>query len=164
MMTLDNLVSIGTLQRANIDHGAIHRLVIAAGRHLNEARLEEISSDTRFDLAYKCILKVAMAGLAAEGYRTSQNQPGHHQTAIQCLVWTLGIPTPSLIALDALRKQRNISEYAGDPVSELTAGVCLTEAVSLLERAESKWLNTTPASPKTLPISAKGPPKAAGVP
>lgn len=42
---------------------------------------------------------------------------GHQQTAIQTLPKTLGVSAQTVIVLDALRKQRNASDYEGDPVS-----------------------------------------------
>lgn len=135
-MTLDNLVTIGRLQRTPVDHDSILRLLTAARRNLTEVGLDGLSSDTRFDLGYKCILQLSMACLAARGFRTSQNQPGHHQTALQCLVWTLGIPSKTLITLESLRKQRNLSDYLGDPVSDSVVRVCVEEATHLIDLAQ----------------------------
>lgn len=59
-----------------------------------------------------------MLGLWLNGYRTSTSQPGHHQTAIQTLPMTLDVDKAVVIVLDALRKQRNVSDYEGDPVSD----------------------------------------------
>jgi hypothetical protein len=131
MMTLDNLLAIGRLQRIPPDREAILRLMTAAERNLAEISLDGMSAETRFDLAYKCILKVAMAGLAAKGFRTSQNQPGHHATAIQCLGWTLEVPSNRIIVFEKLRKQRNIIDYSGDLISEQVAQACVAEATSL---------------------------------
>jgi hypothetical protein len=135
MMTLDNLVAIGRLQRLTPDEAFVRRLAAAARRNLEDARVEKISTDARFDLAYKSIMQHAMAALAARGYRTSTSQPGHHQTAIQCLAWTLGVSRETLITLDALRKQRNLSDYSGDPISEATTRGCITEAEALAASA-----------------------------
>lgn len=158
-MTLDNLVSIGRLQRIEVDDTAVRRLLAAATRNLEEVALQGMSPDTRFDLAYKCILKVAMAGLAAKGFRTSQNQPGHHLTALQCLGWTLGVPGDLQITLDALRKQRNVSDYSGDPVTDQIASACAAEAKRLV-MAASTSLCAGDTHTETFFI-AKGPEKAA---
>jgi hypothetical protein len=88
-MTSDNLVAIGRLIPIKPDRDAIERLLLAAARNLKDAAATDIGPDTRFDVTYKAILKCAMAALAKCGYRTSQNQPGHHQTAIQCLTRTI---------------------------------------------------------------------------
>lgn len=65
------------------DGTAIRKLLDAARRNLADAHVAEISTDNRFDAAYKCLMQSAMLGLWANGYRTATSQPGHHQTAIQ---------------------------------------------------------------------------------
>lgn len=135
MMTLDNLVSIGRLQKIAVNRDTVQRLLETAEKNLGEVSLVGMSPETRFDLAYKCILKVAIAGLASQGFRTSQNQLGHHQTAIQCLTWTLGVEGHVVTIIEKLRKQRNISDYSGDPVTEPVATSCTSAASGLLARA-----------------------------
>ena len=105
-MSLSNLQAIGRLHAQPPDAAAIGKLLQAARQNLADARVEQISANNRFDAAYKCILQCAMLGLWANGWRTSTSQPGHHQTAIQTLDQTLGVPKPDLIVLDALRRQR----------------------------------------------------------
>ncbi|MFZ7094765.1 DNA-binding protein [Luteimonas dalianensis] len=118
-MTLQNLLAIRQLQEYSADPAAVRKLLDAVRRNLADARVTEISADNRFDAAYKCLMQCAMLGLWANGYRTSTSKPGHHQTAIQ-------------IVLDALRRQRNISDCEGDPVSEATLSAGLDEARKLL--------------------------------
>lgn len=125
-MTLQNLLAIRQLQEYSADPAAVRKLLDAARRNLADARVTEISADNRFDAAYKCLMQCAMLGLWANGYRTSTSKPGHHQTAIQ-------------IVLDALRRQRNISDCEGDPVSEATLSAGLDEARKLLAHTE-RWL------------------------
>jgi len=74
-----------------------------------------------------------MIALWANGYRTSTSQPGHHQTAIQSLPLTLGVDRETVIVLDALRKQRNINDYEGDPISSGALTSCIEEASRLLQ-------------------------------
>jgi hypothetical protein len=68
----------------------------------------------------------------AQGYRTSTSQPGHHQTTLQALPLTMGLPNDVIIVLDALRKQRNQNDYEGDPVSPAVVTECINQAQSLL--------------------------------
>ena len=138
-MTLDNLLAIHKLVRQAPDKGGITKLLHAATRNLADAQLAALSSDNRFDAAYKAIMQCAMAALWANGYRTSTSQPGHHQTAIQTLPKTLGVPPKTVIVLDALRKQRNASDYEGDPVSDAALASCLDEAAKLLAMLQ-QWL------------------------
>jgi hypothetical protein len=105
-MTLANLLAIQRLQAFEASPQGVQRLLAAAERNLADAQLQALSAENRFDAAYKCILQCAMLGLWANGWRTSTSQPGHHQTAIQTLDQTLGVPKSDLIVLDALRRQR----------------------------------------------------------
>ncbi|ACO74509.1 DNA-binding protein [Laribacter hongkongensis] len=131
-MTLDNLLAIHKLVRQAPDKGGINKLLYAAARNLTDAGVTALSNDNRFDAAYKTILQCAMVALWANGYRTSTSQPGHHQTAIQTLPKTMGVAPATVIVLDALRKQRNVNDYEGDPVSDAALATCLDEAAKLL--------------------------------
>ena len=82
-MTLANLFRINRLQEFTPSAEGVQRLLDSAARNLNDAQLSGLSADNRFDAAYKCIMQCAMIGLWAHGYRTSTNQPGHHQIAVQ---------------------------------------------------------------------------------
>lgn len=88
---------------------------------------------------------VRLLGLWANGWRTSTSQPGHHQTAIQTAIQTLDqtmhLPKGDLIVLDALRRQRNLNDYEGDPISAATLQACLGAAEKLLGHTE-QWLRT----------------------
>jgi hypothetical protein len=138
-MTLQNLLAIRRLQAHAADRASIRKLLDAAQRNLADASVAQISPDNRFDAAYKCILQCAMLGLWGNGYRTSTSQPGHHQTAIQSLGLSMGVPNGDIIVLDALRRQRNLSDYEGDPVSEAALASCIQEARKLLSHTE-EWL------------------------
>jgi len=46
---------------------------------------------------------------------------------------------PDVIVLDALRRQRNLSDYEGDPVSAATLRSCIEQAARLLAHTE-RWL------------------------
>lgn len=131
-MTLANLLAIQRLQAFNASPQGVQRLLAAATRNLADAQLLQLSPENRFDAAYKCLLQCAMLGLWAQGYRTSTSQPGHHQTALQALPLTMGLAHDIVIVLDALRKQRNLNDYEGDPVSDAVVRECLTQAQALL--------------------------------
>ena len=85
------------------------------------------------------IRMLADVGLHAHGYRTLTSKPGHHQTAIQTLSLTLGLQAQVIVRLDALRKQRNLTEYTGDTVPEATVAECLSQAEALYGTATA-WL------------------------
>lgn len=131
-MTLANLLATQRLLAFSATPQGVQRLLAAATRNLLDAQLKQLSPENRFDAAYKCIMQCAMLGLWARGYRTSTSQPGHHQTALQALPLTMGLPNDIIIVLDALRKQRNLNDYEGDPVSDGVVSECLAQAASLL--------------------------------
>ena len=140
-MSLENLLKTKQLQPHNPTREAVLRLLQAAARNIADARIEEVSLDTRFDAAYKAIMQCAMVALWVNRYRTSTSQPGHHQTAIQALPLTLGIEHSTVIVLDALRKQRNVSDYEGDPISEQVLVECIKQAAQLYTVVKS-WIAT----------------------
>ena len=144
-MTLANLLAIQRLQAFEASPQGVQRLLAAAERNLADAQLQALSAENRFDAAYKCILQCAMLGLWARGYRTPTSQPGHHQTTLQCLPLTMGLPGDVIIVLDALRKQRNQNDYEGDPVGTAVVTECLAQAHHLLAHARQFLQTQFPA-------------------
>ncbi|OGA14244.1 MAG: DNA-binding protein [Betaproteobacteria bacterium RIFCSPLOWO2_02_FULL_63_19] len=139
-MSLQNLVG-RSLEAVAPDHESIGRLLAAAERNLADAQLAGLSAENRFDAAYKAIMQCAMAALQANGYRTLTSRPGHHQTALQTLPLTIGLPKERMIVLDALRKQRNLADYEGDSVPKQTALECFGQARQVLADVKA-WLAT----------------------
>jgi hypothetical protein len=138
MMTLENLLG-KTLDAVTANPETIGRLLAAAERNVTDAQLPALSPENRFDVAYKAIMQCAMIALQANGYRTLTSRPGHHQTAIQSLPLTIGLAIEETVVLDALRKQRNLADYDGDPVPDSAAQSCLTCAGDLLSTLKA-WL------------------------
>lgn len=138
-MTLQNLLKIGRLKPHAPTSQEIQRLLLAAKRNLADARIEGISDETRFDAAYKAIMQMALVAMMASGYRPSSNEPGHHQTMIQSLPLTLGVPNETWMILDALRRKRNATDYLGDPIEPEAFTECLAQASTLLN-ATRQWL------------------------
>ncbi len=137
-MTLQNLLGI-SLDAVTADKAAVRKLIAAAERNIADAQLPGLSSENRFDAAYKATMQIAMVALNANGYRTLKSKPGHHQTAIQTLPLTVGLSKPTVIVLDALRKQRNLSDYSGDLVPEATTAECVASAMEVLAHVKA-WL------------------------
>ena len=140
-MTLANLLALQRLQAFSATPQGVQRLLQAAQRNLLDARLAQLSAENRFDAAYKCIMQCAMLGLWAQGYRTSTSQPGHHQTALQALPLTMGLPRDTVIVLDALRKQRKLNDYEGNAFSDAVVTECIAQADALLTHTR-QWLQT----------------------
>jgi hypothetical protein len=137
-MSLQNLVGI-SLEQITPARETVKRLLDGAARHIADAKVQAISAETRFTSAYTAIRMLADVGLHARGYRTLTSKPGHHQTAIQTLPTTLAIDSPTVVRLDKLRKQRNLTEYTGDLIPESAVTECLSQAQSLYA-ATLSWL------------------------
>lgn len=131
-MSLENLLKIGQLKEHSASAEEIEQLLVAAQRNLRDAQQKVISSETRFDAAYKAIMQSALAALMMHGYRPDTNRPGHHMTVLQSTPLTIGLPAKRMTVLDALRRQRNVADYTGDDVDESTAEACITEAKRLV--------------------------------
>lgn len=137
-MSLDNLVGI-SLDKVEADTVVIKRLLASAERNIADSHVMEISSENRFDVAYKAIMQLSNAALQANGYRTLTSKPGHHMTMIQVLSQTIGLDKESIIVLDALRKQRNVADYSGDIVPVSAVDECVKHAENLLHDV-NHWL------------------------
>jgi len=133
---LSNLAKIGQLDPVVYSKDLVERMLATARQRLRDAQLIQNSDETRFDCAYTAIRAVADIALHINGFRTSASKPGHHQTAIACLALTLGVDGATIRVLDSLRKQRNLSDYDGELVSEAALQECLKQAQALLTRVE----------------------------
>ncbi len=130
-MSLDNLVG-RTLEKIEPDAVVIKRLLASAERNISDSHVMEISSENRFDAAYKAIMQLSNAALQANGYRTLTSKPGHHMTMIQVLSLTIELDKETVIILDALRKQRNVADYSGHIVPASAVDECVKYAENLL--------------------------------
>ena len=136
-INLLNLAKIGQLDPAPLSVDLVKRMLAAAKQRLRDAEFIQNSDETRFDCAYTAIRTVADVGLLLNGFRTSTSQPGHHQTAVQCLAHTLGVDAATVRILDGLRKQRNVAAYDGELVTDAALRECLNQARAILIRVEN---------------------------
>ena len=139
-MTLQSLAG-RTLERIEPDRAQIARLLAAAERNVADAQIAGVSAENRFDAAYKAIMQLAMAALNANGWRTRTSVPGHHRTVLQTLSLTVAVAPEKVRLLDALRKQRNLSDYAGEMVPDAAVAECLASAKDLSGHVRG-WLAT----------------------
>ena len=130
-----NLQRIGQLDAVPFSEALLEKMLNVAYSRLQDAKRPENSLETRFDCAYTAIRAVADAALLKHGFRTSTSKPGHHQTTLQCLVHTLGVDPLTVRVLDGLRKQRNLSDYDGESITEAVFRECLDQAEALLALA-----------------------------
>jgi hypothetical protein len=136
-VSLANLLKIGQLKEHPADAGEIARLLAAAERGLADARVAQISPETRFDAAYRSITQIGLAALMAQGYRPDTNRPGHHMTIVQTLTLTLGIDARRMAVLDTLRRKRNLADYTGTDIDDASVAACIDAAEKLLHDAKA---------------------------
>jgi hypothetical protein len=139
-MTLQNLLGV-SLDAVTPERTQVARMLAAAERNMADAKLSGLSVENRFDVAYKAIMQLAMLALYANGYRTLTSRPGHHQTAVQTLTLTTALSPEKVRVLDALRKQRNLTDYSGDLVPDATVNECVSSATSLHAHVKA-WLKS----------------------
>ena len=136
-INLLNLAKIGQLDPIPLSVDLVKRMLATARQRLRDAEFTQNSNETRFDCAYTTIRAAADIGLHLNGFRTSTSKPGHHQTAIQCLAHTLGVDAATVRVLDGLRKQRNLTDYDGELVTDAALQECLNQARAMLIQIES---------------------------
>ncbi|WP_372778369.1 hypothetical protein [Litorivivens sp.] len=128
MDALDNLVKIGQLKKEPPDIDEFQGLVHSGKVRLHDASLQQLSPESRFDLAYNAAHALALAALRWHGYR-SENR----YQVFQCLAHTLNLRPEQWRVLDLAHRRRNLAEYEGhlDIDDGLLAG--MIEVVAVLE-------------------------------
>jgi hypothetical protein len=137
-MNLQDLVG-KNLDRIAPSAEVVQRLIEGASRHIADAKVTAISTETRFVSAYTAIRMLADVGLNANGYRTRSSVPGHHLIAIRALGVTLGVAERDIARLDKLRQLRNAVEYSGDLIPRAAVAECVRQAHALHQLA-IEWL------------------------
>ena len=141
-MSLEGLEKIGQIKPHPVDAAEINQLLAAAARNLKDAHLQDNSTETRFDCAYKAVMQSALVALMANGYRPSTNVPGHQMTMIQSLTITMALEPKRMVVLDALRRKRTLNDYLGADLDEESTQACVAEAIRLRDDVTA-WLKTT---------------------
>ena len=106
---LDNLARIGKLKAEPAAEGELRGLLRSGTRRLDDAAREELSLDSRFDLAYNAAHALALAALRFHGYRSDSRY-----LVFQCLQHTLDLPPEQWRVLDQAHRKRNLAEYEGE--------------------------------------------------
>lgn len=105
---LDNLVKIGKLKHEPTDQTEFNGMVHSAKTRLQDVKLQKLSDESKFTLAYGAAHSLALAAIRWHGYRSD-----NRYLVFQCLEQTVGFETSKWRVLDKCHKQRNIAEYEG---------------------------------------------------
>jgi hypothetical protein len=107
-LQLENLVRIRQLKEESPARAEIDGLIRSGNVRLEDARIQSLSLDSRFDLAYNAAHAFSLAALRWHGYR-SENR----FTVFQCLEHTVKLPPAEWRVLDQAHRKRNVAEYEG---------------------------------------------------
>lgn len=105
---LQNLVKTGHLKLEPGDQREFDGLVRSARARLTDAHNEQLSLESRFDLAYNAAHALALAALRWHGYRSDKRY-----TVFQCIPHTLGLGPEVWRVLALCHERRNLAEYEG---------------------------------------------------
>ena len=86
-------------------------------------------------------MQLVLIAMMASGYRPSTNEPGHHQTMIQSLPLTLGLPNTTWVVVDALRRNATpaITRVTRSSPRPEAVSECIAQATALLATTR-RWL------------------------
>ena len=105
---LKNLAKVGQLKVEPSDLNEVLRMLGMAHTRLNDAKINQLSTDGRFTSAYNAAHMAALAALRWRGYR-SENR----FTVFQCLAHTVNWTASQWRVLDMAHQKRNLAEYEG---------------------------------------------------
>lgn len=106
---LDNLVRIGQLKAEPASEEEIAGLLRSGAVRLADAKNEDLSKESRFDLAYNAAHALSLAALRRAGFRSESRY-----LVFQCTQHTLDLESEQWRVLDQAHRKRNLAEYEGD--------------------------------------------------
>ena len=105
---LENLVKGDLLKVEAPSADEVSGLIRSGAARLADAKKDDLSLESRFDLAYNAAHAVSLAALRIAGYRSN-----NRYLVFQCLEHTLGLPGEDWRVLDGAHRKRNLAEYEG---------------------------------------------------
>jgi hypothetical protein len=138
-MSLEKWAEYGWLRAEPTSREEIAALLGIVDRDLNDARVEAVSGDRRFEAAFGAARTAANVALRACGYRTA-TQLGHHQKTVESLELTLKADPRLIQKLKVFSKKRNATSYdsAGNiSDQELAQAIKVAEE---LRQSVAAWL------------------------
>ena len=105
---LDNLVKINELKNEPPNQNEFDGMLTSARRRLKDSKINGLSEDSIFSLAYGAAHALSLAAMRWHGYRSD-----NRYLVFQCLQHTVGLENAKWRVLDKCHKQRNLAEYEG---------------------------------------------------
>jgi hypothetical protein len=106
-------------------------------RRLEDAGRDELSLESRFDLAYNAAHALALTALRFQGYRSESRY-----LVFQCLQHTLDLPNEQWRVLDQAHRKRNLAEYESDmDVDEQLVAALLRVAREVAKRVNERVIS-----------------------
>ena len=106
---LDNLVNEGKLKKGAVAEQGISNLISSGEAWLKDAKNEQLSEASRFDLACNALHALSLAALQIAGYRPDRNR----YVVFRSLECTLGISNKKRRILGNAHRIRNLVQYEG---------------------------------------------------
>ena len=88
-MSLDLYLRNGWIRRHETAPQEIQSLLAVSDRDIAQSQTPGLGPEWRFDIAYNAAVQLAVASLAASGFRAERQNK--HQRSIECLAFTLGL-------------------------------------------------------------------------
>jgi hypothetical protein len=107
---LDNLVKTKVLKAESPDQAEFDGLLKLGTNRLKDARNQDNSPESRFDLAYNAAHALSLAAMRWNGYRPDRQR----FIVFQALQHTLNLPPEQWRILDKAHNSRNLAEYEGN--------------------------------------------------
>jgi hypothetical protein len=138
-MTWEELLAQRRVAREPTDHQEIQNLMALVGRNLNDASIEQLSDDGRFERAYAAARALATMVVRACGYRVKR--PGSHYHTFQALE----VADPDTFGefaayFDSCRALRNTLSYESTNVVPKGDLEEILDAVPKFTQAVEDWL------------------------
>lgn len=113
---LDNLVRIGQLKAEPAARAELDGLMRSGAARITDAENDQLSIESRFDLAYNAAHAFSLAALRFHGYRSD-----NRFLVFQSLQHTVSLSPPKWRVLDQAHRKRNLVEYEGS--AEIDVGL-----------------------------------------
>lgn len=144
-MSLQNMVAKKLLAHHVANVAQLQDFVKAARASVADASQPSIHPDSALTLGWLAIVRLAQAALYASGYKLT-SAPGHHQTAVDSLQYTVGYDRTRCKLLQAVRKKRNSADYDLGVVTDADVSACIGEAQALLAAVQSYLASKYPGT------------------